>query len=108
MRTHLPPFGEAEAPLRALANSWLTGTRRTRQVAKRRALTAQDWDEDRINAWETMRLMKEMVQLSYPKSGWRMLLLSLDASDLFGGCCVTQISAAEFDSGMREIWWNIW
>lgn len=45
------------------------------------------------------RLKKELVQLSYLKTRWRGLVFP-DASDLFGGYCVTQVSAAEKYSGM--------
>ena len=101
MRTHLPQFAEAKAPLQALLDGRLPGTRRTRQVATRRPLTEQDWDDDRINAWETLRrLLKELVQLSYPKPGWRVLMFP-GASNLFWGCCVTQVSAVDFHSGME-------
>lgn len=79
----------------------LRGTGNTRQVARRRALTAQGINEDRINTRETTRgFFEDMVQLSCLKPGWRVLMLP-DPSDRFGGFFVTQARVAESDINIR-------
>ena len=91
MRPHLPRFAEVKAQLQALLDERLAGTRRTKVVAKRKLLVSEDWTPERVRSWEAVRrLLRDIVQLSYPKPGWRVLMFP-DASDLFWGCCVTQV-----------------
>lgn len=43
-----PRFAEVKAPLPALMDERLTGTRRTNNVAKQRPLGDEDWVKDRV------------------------------------------------------------
>ena len=70
MRPHLPRFAEAKAPLRALMDERLAGTRRTKTVAKRKPFMVDDWTPERTRSWEAVRrLLREPAQLSYPRPG---------------------------------------
>lgn len=61
----------------------MAGTQRTKQVVKRRPSDAEGWTAGRFEARETVRrLLKGLVQLSFTKPGWRVLVFP-DVSDLF-------------------------
>ena len=96
MRLSLPNMAEVVAPLRALMELKLQGTNRTKRVASRRALVVDDWTPEREAAWEVSR---EMLMHSEELSFWRpeacRVLMFPDASDLFWGCCLTQVPKEE-------------
>ena len=83
MRPHLPRFAEVKAPLQALLDDRLAGTRKTKVIAKWKPLVSEDWTPKRVQSWDAVRrLLRDMVQLSYPKPGWQVLMVP-DVSDLF-------------------------
>ena len=57
MRTSLPELAELEAPLRALLEECLCNTRRTKRVAARRAIGSNERTQNRIAAWDAVRLL---------------------------------------------------
>ena len=78
----------------------LKGTKRTRRVASRRMIAAEEWTDKRRTAWEAVRSrIAHAVPMYHPKKGYRVLMLT-NASDLFWGGCVTQVPENEFWSEM--------
>lgn len=59
-----PRFAVAKTPLQPMINERWTGTRRTKHVAKWRALGHKGVATERVRAWKaTRRLLKELLQL---------------------------------------------
>ena len=66
MRTSLPELAELEGPLRALLEECLWNTRRTKCVAARRAIGSNEWTDERMAAWDAVRLrVSEAVPLNH-------------------------------------------
>ena len=87
MRTSLPELAELEAPLRALPEECLCNTR-TKRVAARRAIGSNEWTDERMAAWDAVRLrMSEAVPLNHVKPGFSVMMFP-DASDKFWGSCI--------------------
>ena len=90
MRTSLPELAELDAPLEGLREECLCNTRRTKRVAARRAIVSNDWTDERMAAWDTVRLpVGKAVPLDHLKPGLSVKMLP-DASDRFWGNCITQ------------------
>ena len=90
LRTSLPDLPELEAPLRALLEECLCNTR-TKRVAARRAIGSNEWTDERMAAWDAVRLrVSEGVRLNHLKPGFSMMMFP-DAGDKFWGSCITQI-----------------
>ena len=84
-----------EAPLRALLEECLCNTRRTKRVEARRAVDSNEWTDERMAAWDAVRLrVSEGVRLNHLKPGFSMMMFP-DAGDKFWGSCITQIPTAE-------------
>ena len=84
MRTALPGLAQKEMPLQELLRECLQNTSRTRRVAAKRVITAQDWTEEEEQAWRQVKaLVANNVPLSYRQPG-RTVLMFPDASNLFG------------------------
>ena len=80
-----------EAPLREMLEECLKGTKRTRRVASRRMIAAQEWTDERSAAWEAVRArIAHAGPMYHLKKGYRVLMFT-DASDSFWGDCVTQV-----------------
>ena len=56
MRTSLPELSVLEAPLRALLDESLCNTRGTEPVSARRAIGSNEWTDERMPAWDALRL----------------------------------------------------
>ena len=101
MRLSLPHMAEVVAPLRALVEHRLKGTSRTKRVASRRALTDGDWTPERGEAWDNSReMLMNAVDLSFRRPDDCRVLMFPDASDLFWGCCLTQVPKEELVAGL--------
>ena len=101
IRLSLPHMAEVVAPLRALMEHRLKGTSRTKRVASRRALTDGDWTPERVEAWDTSReMLMNAVDLSFRRPDDCRVLMFPDASDLFWGCCLTQVPKEELVTGL--------
>ena len=57
MWTSLPELADLEAPLRALLKTCPCNTRRTNRVAARRAIGSNERTQNRIAAWDAVRLL---------------------------------------------------
>ena len=85
LRSALPELAKLEAPLREMLEECLKGTKRTRRVASRRMVAAEEWTGDRSAAWEVVcARIAHAVQMYHLKKGYRVLMFT-DASDLFWG-----------------------
>ena len=63
-------------------------------------MTDGDWTEERLEAWDNMlALLEHAVKLAHMKRECQVLMFP-DASDLFWGCCVTQVPREDMDSGI--------
>ena len=97
----LPHMAEVVAPLRASMEHRLKGTSRTKRVASRRALTDGDWTPERVEAWKNSRdMLMDAVELSFRRPDDCRVLMFPDASDLFWGCCLTQVPKEELVAGL--------
>ena len=95
MRLHLAHYAETIAPLQELLDKRLQGT--AKRVAARKGLTNADWTEARLEAWEaTLGLLEKAVRPSHVRSGWQVFMFP-DASELFRGCCLTQVPRGEMN-----------
>ncbi|CAM9776668.1 unnamed protein product [Ascophyllum nodosum] len=98
MRLSLPHMTEVVAPLRALMEHRLKGTSRMKE--SRRALTDGDWTPERVEAWDNSRnMLMNAVELSFQQPNNCRVLMFPDASDLFWGCCLTQVPKEELVAG---------
>ena len=50
LRSALPDLGKLEAPLREMLEVCLKGTKRTRRMASRRTIAAEEWTDERRTA----------------------------------------------------------
>ena len=97
----VPHMAEIVAPLRALMEHRLKGTSRTRSVASRRALTDGDWTPGRVEAWDNSRdMLMNAVELRFRRLDDCRVWMSPNASDLFWGCCLTQVPKEELVAGL--------
>ena len=95
MRSSLPELAELEAPLRALLEECLYNTRHTKRVAARHALGSNEWTDERMAAWDAMRLqVREAVPLNHLKPGLTVMMFP-DAKDKLWGSCITQVPTVE-------------
>ena len=103
LRPALPELAKLEAPLREMLEECLKGTKRTRRVASRRMIAAEEWTDERSAAWEAVRArIAHAVPMYDLKKGYRVLMFT-DASDLFWGCCVTQVPEEQFGVRCRRL-----
>ena len=101
MRLSLPHMAEIMAPLRALMEHRLKGTSGTKRVASRGTLTDGDWTPDREEAWDNSReMLMNAVELSFRRPDDYRVLVFPNASDLFWGCCLTQVPKEELVAGL--------
>ena len=92
MRLSLPHMAEIVAPLRALMEHRLKKTSRMKRVASRRVLTDGDWTPELVKAWDNSReMLMNAVELSIRRPDDCRVLTFLGLSDLFWGCCLTQV-----------------
>ena len=97
----LDPFvtashGGVVASLRALTKDQLKGMSRTTRVASRRTLTDGDLTPELVEAVDNSREMSmNAVELSFRRPDDCRVLMFPDASDLFWGCCLTQVPKEE-------------
>ena len=64
-------------------------------------LTDGDWTPDRVEAWDNSReMLMNAVNLSFRRPDDCRLLMFPDASDLFWGCCLTQVPKEELVAGL--------
>ena len=67
-----------------------------KSMASRRALTDNDWTPERVEAWGNSReMLMNAVELSFRRPDDCRVLMFPDASDLFWGCCLTQVPIEE-------------
>ena len=101
MRLSLPHMAEIVAPLRALIEHRLKGSSRTKIVASWRALMDGDWTPERVEARDNSReMLMNAVELSFRRPGDCRVLMFPDASDLFWGCCLTQVPKEKLVAGL--------
>ena len=68
MIPYLPELAVLEAPLRALLNECLRNARDTEPVAARRVIGSNEWTDERMAAWDAVRLpVRETVPLNHLK-----------------------------------------
>ena len=104
MRLSLPHMAEIVSPLRALMEHRLKGTSRTKKVASRRALKDGDWTPERVEAWDNSReMLMNAEELSFRRPNDCRVLVFPDASDLFWGCCLTQVPKKELVAGLSPM-----
>ena len=102
IQTSLPELAKLEAPLRALLEECLCNTRRTKHVAARRAIGSNEWTDDRMAAWDAVRLrVSEAVPLKHLKSRFSVMMFP-DASDKFWGSCIAQVPTVELGGSVSE------
>ena len=67
----------------------------------RRALTDGNWTPERVEAWDNSReMLMNAVELSFRRPDDCRVLMFPDASDLFWGCCLTQVPKEELVVGL--------
>ena len=94
MVTSLPEVAGLGAPLRALFEECLCNTR-TKRVAARRAIGNNGWTDERMAAWDALRLrVSKAVPLNHVKPGFSVKMFP-DASNKFWGSCTTQVPTVE-------------
>ena len=66
-----------------------------------RALTDGDWTPERVEAWDNSReMLMNAVELSFRRPDDCRVLMFPDGSDLFWGCCMTQVPKEELVAGL--------
>ena len=89
---------EVVAPLRDLLQAVLVGGKHTKRLEKNKPIAEEHWTRERQEAWDAaLGVLRDAVKLAYPKRGWKVLMFP-DASDLFWGSILTQVSSADFTS----------
>ena len=99
LRTSLPRMAEVVAPLRLFLEEMMAGAkRRTKRVAKNRAIPSESWTPSRLQAWAAAQaLVAHAVTLYHPRPGCQVLMFP-DASECHWGSFVTQVPDAEMNS----------
>ena len=82
-------MAEVVAPLRLFLEELMAGAaRRTKSVAKNRAIPPSAWTEGRLKAWaDAQDLVAHAVTLYYPRPGCQVLMFP-DASECHWGMLV--------------------
>ena len=81
LRTLLPRMAEVVAPLRLFLEELMGAARRTKRVAKNRAIPPAAWTEGRLKAWaDAQDLVAHAVTLCHPRPGCQVLMFP-DASE---------------------------
>ena len=90
-------MAEVVAPLRLFLEELMAGAaRRTKRVAKNRAIPPAAWMEGRSKAWaDALDRVAHAVTLYHPRPGCQVM--SADASECHWGSFVTQVPDAEMD-----------
>ena len=101
LRTSLPRMAEVVAPLRLFLEELMAGAaRRTKRLAKNRAIPPAVWTEGRLKAWsDAQDLAAHTVTLYHPRPGCQVLMFP-DASECHWGSFVTQVPDAEMDQNL--------
>ena len=101
LRTSLRRMAEVVAPLRLFLEELMAGAaRRTKRVAKNRALLPSAWTEGRLKAWgHAQDRVAHAVTLYHPRPGCQVLMVP-DASEYHWGSFVTQVPDAEKDQNL--------
>ena len=94
-------MAEVVAPLRLFLEELMAGAaRRTKHVAKNRAIRPAAWTEGRLKAWaDAQDLVAHAVTLCHPRSGCQVMMFP-DASECHSGSLVTQVPDAEMDQNL--------
>ena len=101
MRLSLPHMADIVTPRRAWMEHQLKGMSRAKRVASRRDLTDGDWTPERVEAWDNSREMfMSAVELNFRRPGDCRVLTFPESSDLFWGCCLTQVPKEELVAGL--------
>ncbi|CAN0398793.1 unnamed protein product, partial [Scytosiphon promiscuus] len=92
LRTSLPRMAQVVEPLRLFLEELMAGApRRTKHVAKNRAIPPAAWTEGRLEAWaDAQELVAHAVTLYHPRHGCQVLMFP-DASECHWGSFVTQV-----------------
>ena len=98
LRTSLPRMAEVVAPLRLFLEELMVGAaRRTKRVAKNRAIPPAAWTECRVQAWTAAtELVAHAVALFHPRPACQVLMFP-DASECHWGSFVTQVPDVHYD-----------
>ena len=101
LRTSLPRMAEVVAPLRLFLEELMAGAaRRTKPVAKIRAIPCAAWTEGRLMAWaDAQDLVAHAVTLYHPLPGCQVLMFP-DAYECHWGSFVTRVPDAEMDQNL--------
>ena len=106
MRTSLPELAELEAPLRALLEECLCNTRRTKRVEARRAVDSNEWTDERMAAWDAVRLrVSEAVPLNHLKPG--LSVMFPDASDKFWRAVSPRFRRSSWGAALQSRTWRM-
>lgn len=99
MGPRLQWFAEVKALLQALMDERLVGTRKTKNVAKWRPLAMEDWTPETVGSREEVCcLLRDTARWKYLTPRWKVLMVP-DASDMFCGCCPTQVDVEIYTEG---------
>ena len=101
LRTSLPRMADVVAPLRLFFEELMAGAaRRTKCVAKNRAIPLAEWTEGRLKAWaDAQDRVVHVVTLYHPRPGCQVLTFP-DASECRWGSFVTQVPDAEMHQNL--------
>ena len=70
-------------------------------LPSRRALTDGGWTPELVDAWDnSCEMLMDAVELSFRRPDDCRVLMFPDASDRFGGCCLTQMPKEELVAGL--------
>ena len=77
------------------------GNESNERVTSQRPLTNEDWMPERVETWDNSReALMNAVELSFRRPDDCHVVMFPDASDLFLGCCLTQVPKEELVAGL--------